>query len=144
MSVMELSRLVHREPAMTVNAPADVSPATSTGTPQSAGVPAPPSWAWRRAALFLAGAAQLITISALVGVDPPPVTWASVLLAIAPAPLAAVAAFAPAPVGLLGAVTGVLALVAGIAGAWQHTGLFFVPALVVLAIGGAKLWRERS
>jgi hypothetical protein len=33
-------------------------------------VPAPPSWPWRRAALFLAGAAQLITISALVGADP--------------------------------------------------------------------------
>ena len=28
-------------------------------------LPAPPSWPWRRAALFLAGAAQLITISAL-------------------------------------------------------------------------------
>ena len=52
---------------MTVpGAPADVPSAASTVT--SAGVPpvpAPPSWPWRRAALFLAGAAQLITISAL-------------------------------------------------------------------------------
>ena len=36
------------------------------------------------------------------------------------------------------------ALIAGIAGVISHTGLFFVPALVVLAIGTAKLWRERS
>jgi len=106
-------------------------------------VPAPPSWAWRRAALFLAGAAQLITISALVGQDPPPATWASLLLAIAPAPLAAVAAFAPAPVNRLAAVIAVLVLVAGIAGSITHTGLFFVPALVVLAVGAVKLWREQ-
>ena len=37
--------------------------------------PAPPSWPWRRSALFLAGAAQLITISALVSADPSPATW---------------------------------------------------------------------
>lgn len=130
--VTEHSRLVRQEPAMTANAPVDVSPAAGTGPLPSANVLAPPSWPWRRAALFLAGAAQLITISALVGVDPPPVTWSSVLLAIAPAPLAAVAAFAPAPVNRLAAVVGVLVLVAGIAGAWPHTGLFFVPALVAL------------
>ena len=129
---------------MTVNSPADVSPATGTGPLPPAAIPAPPSWPWRRAALFLVGAAQLITISALAGVDPPPVTWASVLLAIAPAPLAAVAAFAPAPVSWLAAVAGVLVLIAGIAGALLHTGLFFVPALVALAVGGARLWRERS
>jgi hypothetical protein len=62
---------------------------------------APPSWPWRRAALFLAGAAQLITISALVGADPIAATWSSLLLAVAPALLAAAAAFAPAPVNLL-------------------------------------------
>lgn len=130
---------------MTANAPVGVSPAAGTGMLPSAAVAAPPpSWPWRRAALFLAGAAQLITISLLVGVDPPPVTWASVLLAVAPAPLAAVAAFAPAPVSRLAAVAGVLVLVAGIAGAWSHTGLFFVPALVALAVGAARLWRERS
>ena len=107
-------------------------------------MPAPPSWAWRRAALFLAGAAQLITISALVSADPLAVTWASLLLAIAPAPLAAAAAFAPAPVNRLAAVIAVLVLVAGIAGSITHTGLFFVPALVVLAVGAVKLWREQS
>jgi hypothetical protein len=92
----------------------------------------------------LAGAAQLITISALVGADPIPVTWSSLLLAIAPAPLAAAAAFAPAPVNLLSAVAGVAVLVVAIAGQVTHTGLFFVPALVVLAVGGVKLWREQQ
>jgi hypothetical protein len=38
----------------------------------------------------------------------------------------------------------VLILVAGIAGGILHTGLFFVPALVALAVGGVKLWREQS
>jgi hypothetical protein len=129
----------------TQNAPAGIFPATSTSAPVSSSpVPAPPSWVWRRGALILAGAAQLITISALTSADPLAVTWAALLLAIAPAPLAAVAAFAPAPVGRLAAVVGVLVLVAGIAGSIVHTGLFFVPALVVLAVGGVKLRREQS
>jgi len=106
-------------------------------------VPAPPSWAWRRGALILAGAAQLITISALNSADPIAVTWSSLLLAIAPALLAAAAAFAPAPAGRLAAVAGVLVLAAGIAGGIGRTGLFFVPALVALAVGGFKLWREQ-
>ena len=105
---------------------------------------APPSWPWRRAGLFLAGAAQLITISALVGADPVAVTWSSLLLAIAPALLAAVAAFAPAPVNLVAAVAGVAVLVAGVIGQVTHTGLFFVPALVVLAVAAVKLWREQG
>jgi hypothetical protein len=33
---------------------------------------------------------------------------------------------------------------AGIAGGILHIGLFFVPALVVLAAVGVKLWREQS
>lgn len=127
----------------TQNAPADTSPATSPTTPPTA-APAPPSWAWRRGALILAGAAQLITISALNSADPLAVTWWSLLLAIAPAPLAAVAAFAPAPLNRLGAVTALLVLVAGIAGGIVHIGLFFVPALVVLAVGTVLLWREQS
>jgi hypothetical protein len=32
----------------------------------------------------------------------------------------------------------------GAAGGILHIGLFFVPALVVLAVGGVKLWREPS
>ena len=103
----------------------------------------PPSWPWRRAALFLAGAAQLITISALVGADPIPATWLSLLLAVVPAPLAAVVAFALASVNLL-AAAGIVVLVVGIVAQVTHTGLFFVPALVVLAVGAVKLWRERG
>ena len=125
------------------SAPADGSPAASPTAPTNVS-PAPPSWPWRRAALFLAGAAQLITISALVGADPIPATWSSLLLAVAPAPLAAAAAFAPAPVNLLAAVAGIVVLVVGIAAQVTHTGLFFVPALVVLAVGAVKLWRERG
>ena len=125
------------------NAPAETSPQAGPAVP-AAPPPAPPSWPWRRAALFLAGAAQLITISALVGADPTPATWSSLLLAVAPAPLAAAAAFAPARVNLLAAVAGVVVLVAGISGQVTHTGLFFVPALVVLAVAAVKLRHEQS
>lgn len=102
----------------------------------------PPSFAWRRGALLLAGAAQLITISALVSADPVAATWSSLLLAIAPALLAAAAAFAPAPANRLATAAGIVVLIAGIAGQVTHQGLFFVPALVVLAVGAVKLWRE--
>jgi hypothetical protein len=125
------------------SASADTSPVADPASATVASA-AQPSWPWRRAALFLAGAAQLITISALVGADPVPVTWASLLLAVAPAPLAAAAAFAAAPINLLAAVAGLAVLIAGIAGQLTHTGLFFVPALVVLAVAAVKLWREQS
>ena len=125
------------------SAPADGSPEASPAAPTTA-IPAPPSWPWRRGALFLAGAAQLVTISALVGADPIPATWSSLLLAAAPAPLAAAAAaFAPGPVNLLAAVAGIAVLAVGIVAQVTHTGLFFVPALVVLGVGAAKLWREQ-
>jgi len=134
---------------MTVeNAPAETvaasTAAASTAAASPVAVATPPSWPWRRGALLLAGAAQLITISALTSADPLAVTWAALLLAIAPAPVAAAAAFAPAPVNRVAAVAGVVVLIAGIAGGILHTGLFFVPALVVLAIGAAKLWQEQS
>jgi hypothetical protein len=129
----------------TSNAPANVSAANSTaGSTAPEPVPALPSWPWRRGALLLAGAAQLITISVLNSADPLAVTWWSMLLAIAPAPLAAVAAFAPARLNLLAAVAAVVVLIAGIAGGILHIGLFFVPALAVLAVGAVKLWREQS
>ena len=129
----------------TPNAPADTSPAASTAVPAGArAATAPPSRRWLLAALLLAGAAQLITISALVSADPLAVTWWSLLLAIGPAPLAAAAAFAPVPVNRLAALAGLLVLIAGIAGGILHIGLFFVPALVALAMGTVQLWRERS
>ena len=126
---------------------------TSTAAPDPARAPAAapaipaliaPNGPWLTAALLLAGAAQLIVISALLSADPLAVTWASLLLAIAPAPLAAAAAVAPAAAGLPAAAVGVAALAAGIIGEITHIGLFFLPALVLLAIGGAKLWRGRS
>jgi hypothetical protein len=121
------------------------SSATSTAATRStAAVPAPPSWAWRRGALLLAGAAQLITISALVGADPLATTWASLLLAIAPAPLAALAAFSPAPVNRFAAVVGAAVLLAGIIGEITHVGVLFLPALAVLIMGTVKLWGEHS
>ncbi len=123
--------------------PADAIRAASR--PEPVPVAAPPSWPWRRGALLLAIAAQLITISAVLNrVDPVTVTWAALLLAIAPAPLAAAAAFAPAPVNRLAAVAGVAVLIAGIAGFITHTGLFFVPALAALAVGMVKMWREQT
>ena len=61
-----------------------------------------------------------------------------------PALLAAAAAFAPAPLNMLAAIAGVLVLAAGIAGGIMHIGLFFVPALIVLAVGTVKLWHEQS
>ena len=127
----------------TGNTISSTPPAASTPLPAAArsGVSGPPSRLWLRGALFLAGAAQLITISALVSVDPLAATWSALLLAIAPAPLAAVAAFAPAPAARIAAAAAVLVLLVGIAGGVLHTGLFFVPALVVLVIGGLKLWR---
>jgi hypothetical protein len=85
-----------------------------------------------------------IAISALDSADPLAVTWSSLLLAIAPAPLA-VAAFAPARIArLAAAVAGVVVLVAGMAGGTGRIGVFFVPAAVVLAVAAVKLWRERS
>ena len=50
----------------------------------------------------------------------------------------------PAPLNRLAGLARVLVLIAGIAGEILHIGLFFVPALVVLAIGTLKLWREQS
>jgi hypothetical protein len=122
-----------------MSTPAQTLPAASTPAHMA---PIPPSRPWLRGALLLAGAAQLITISALVGVHPLAVSWWSLLLAIAPAPVLAAARFAPAPVNRLAAAAGVVILVAGIAGGILHIGLFFVPALAVLAVGTVKLWRE--
>jgi len=120
------------------------SETTVAATRTTAAVPTLPSWPWRRGAMLLAGAAQLITISALVGADPLAATWASLLLAIAPAPLAAAAAFSPAPANRLAAVVAAAVLVAGIVGEITHTGVLFLPALVVLIVAAVKLWGEHS
>ena len=127
-------------------APGRLSPVGDQGTPQARSefqAPAPPSWPWRRGALILAGAAQLITISALTSADPLAVTWSSLLLAIAPAPLTAATAFLPARLARPAAAVAVVVLIAGIVGGILHTGLFFLPALVVLAVGTVRLWQEQ-
>jgi hypothetical protein len=121
--------------------PSDGIVAEGTAAPPGA-VPAPASWPWRRAALLASVAAQLITISALVSVDPIPATWTALLLGIAPVPLALLVAFAPAPVARLAAPLAVVVLVIGIIGQVTHTGLFFLPALAAMAVAALRLWRE--
>jgi hypothetical protein len=105
------------------SAPADSSPEAGKATPAITS-PAPPSWPWRRVALFLAGAVQLITISALVSADPIAATWSSLLLAVAAVPLAAAAAFAPAPVNLQAVVAGIAVLIAASPGSSLIPGCF--------------------
>ncbi len=120
-------------------------PATSAPALWSARVAklaAIPSWPWRRGAMLLSGAAQLITISALVSADRAPATWPMLLLAIAPAPLAASAAFLPARLARVTAAATLIVLLAGIIGAITHTGLFFVPAFAVMMVAVIRLWRE--
>jgi hypothetical protein len=129
-------------PAGTTAAEVPSAPRVLPAAKPLRGKPAQPSFAWCLGAFLLAGAAQLITISAMARVDPLPVNWWSLLLAIAPAPLTAIAALAAAPANRLAAVVGVVVLIAGIIGGVLHTGLLFLPALIVLAIGAQKLWRE--
>lgn len=97
---------------------------------------------WLFAGLLLSGAAQLIAISVLTSADPLPVSWWALLLAIAPAPLAAVAAFAPQGLARLAVIAAVAVVIAGIIGGITHNGLFFAPALVALVVGGLRLWRS--
>jgi hypothetical protein len=119
---------------------------TTANTPVAASKPATTATTtpdrWLVGAFLLAGAAQLITISALVSADPAPKTWPALLLATAPAPLTALTAFTLASVARPAAVVATVVLIAGIAGTITHTGLFFVPALALLVVGGMRLWRR--
>jgi len=105
---------------------------------------------WLFAAFLLAGAAQLITISALLSADPLAATWWALLLAIAPVLLAAAAAFLPAGMARLAAVAATVVLIVGIVGTlldWPATsrvGPLFIPALVAVVVGGMRLWRARA
>lgn len=105
---------------------------------------APSIRTWTCVGVALAIAAQLITIAALTSADPIPATWSALLLACAPAPLALVPVYARVPVNRLAVVAALVAIIVGGAGQVLHTGLFFLPALAVLAVAAAKLWRERS
>jgi hypothetical protein len=99
---------------------------------------------WRRGAFLLAGAAQLITISALLSADPLPATWSTLLLAIAPAPLAALAAFTPPVVARPAAVAAAAAILVGVVGGIGRTGSLFIPALIAGVVGGLRLWLAES
>ena len=113
------------------------APAVSTGMPLSR--------LWGRVALFLAGGAQLITIAALLNVTSSvSLTWSSVLLAAAPAPIVAVAAFARPPADLAAAATAIVVMVVGLAGQATHTGPLFAPAIVMLAFAAAKMRKEQA
>jgi hypothetical protein len=119
-----------------------------TVSPRVARRSAIPSWPWRRGALLLAGAAQLLAISSLTrNSNPVPATWVPLLLAIAPVLLAAATAWAPVRIGRLTGVAGIAVLLAGTIGAIGQSGMqyavFFVPALIVLIVGTIMLWREQ-
>jgi hypothetical protein len=129
------------EPTVTTDQPGATGTAAPRPRPRTELSPRRP---WLVGALLLSGAGQLITISALLSVDPLAATWWALLLAIAPAPLAAVAAFAPAALARAAAAALAVVLIVGIVGGVLHTGLFFLPALVVLVVGGRALWRERA
>jgi hypothetical protein len=121
--------------------PASASSASATAVSTSAASSSiRSSKLWLRGAFLLAGAAQLITISALLSADPLAAGWSALLLAIAPAPLAALAAFTPRAVARLAAIAAAVAVIIGIAGGIGRTGSLFIPALIALVVGGALLW----
>jgi len=115
------------------------SPDTSVYTNTSGLKPtAHPGIAWRRGALVLAIGAQLITLSALTSADPLAVSWAALLLAISPAPLCALAVLVPRQYVKPASILAIVVLLVGIIGGVTHTGLFFVPALGILAYATRK------
>jgi hypothetical protein len=118
---------------------------TAEAGPQDLPPAAPGSWPWRRAALLASIAAQLITIAALESADPVPASWPALLLAVAPAPLALAAAFAPSPAARMAAPLAAIVLVTGMIGQATQTGLFyifFLPALVAMIVAAVRLCRE--
>jgi hypothetical protein len=129
------------------------TPSDSTATAQSASAisakpPRTITQRWLFAAFLLAGAAQLITISALLSADPLAPSWWALLLAIAPVLLAALAVFGPRAVATPAVVAAVVAMTVGLVGslvswhsATSHTGVLFFPALAAAIVGGLRLWR---
>jgi hypothetical protein len=103
---------------------------------------------WLFAAFLLAGAAQLITIAALLGSTPLATSWSALLLAIAPAPLTAAAAFTAPRLARLAVAAAGVAIGVGIVGSlidWStstaRTGVLFILALAAVVVGGLRLWR---
>jgi hypothetical protein len=128
---------------MTSQPPPTVGASAASASATSAPVPSQSVFSgtsWQRGGFLLAGAAQLITISALLSADPLAATWSALLLAIAPAPLAAVAAFARPGVARLAALAAAVGMLVGIVGGIGRIGTLFIPALIAVVIGGARLW----
>jgi hypothetical protein len=148
MSESSPGETVTSQSASTAAQPASVVAQTATAV--STRPPRSITERWLLAGFLLAGAAQLITISALLSADPLAPSWSALLLAIAPVLLAAVAAFAPRALARPAAVAAVVALLVGIVGSlidWSvtptsHTGPLFVFALAAAAVGGFRLWRR--
>jgi hypothetical protein len=114
-----------------------VSPATSA-------TPWRNSRFWRRGGFLFAGAAQVITISALVTPDRPlAATWASLLLAIAPVLLAAAGAYLRSGTARLAAVAAAaVVILIGMIGAIHQAGALFIPAFVMLVVAAVLQLRE--
>jgi hypothetical protein len=134
------------QPASTATQPAGATAQSASAI--SARPPRSVTQRWLFAAFLLAGAAQLITIAALLGADPLATSWSALLLAIAPAPLAAAAAFTGAPLARLAAAAAGIAIIVGIVGSlteWStssaRTGVLFILALAAVVVGGLRLWR---
>jgi hypothetical protein len=114
----------------------DVSPASSAAPWRN-------SRFWRRGGFLFAGAAQVITISALISADPIAATWASLLLAIAPVLLAAPGAYLPSRPARLAAVAAPAAVILiGMIGAIHQAGALFIPAFAMLVVAAVRQRRE--
>ena len=130
---------------MATRQPATASASATSASVTSAVAPSRPllsSRHWRRGAFLLAAAAQLITISALLSVDPLAATWSPLLLAIAPAPLTALAAFTSRAVAIPAALVAAVAILVGVVGGIGRIGSLFIPALIVLVVGVVLGLRE--
>jgi hypothetical protein len=114
----------------------------ATAEPVAAQPASTPTTRWLRAAFLLSGAAQLIIIGSLTYLHHPGVTWAALLLAIAPAPLAALTAFGPRPLARWLAIITALVVAAGLAGWATHAGWLFAPALASLIVVCLRLWQD--
>ncbi len=132
----------------TPSAPAAASATAISAEPERSKPERSVTQRWLFAAVLLAGAAQLITISALLSADPLAASWSALLLAIAPALLAAGAAFAPSAAARTAIIAAIVAMIVGLIGSlasWQswtsHPGVLFIPALLALLVGGLRLWR---
>jgi uncharacterized oligopeptide transporter (OPT) family protein len=137
---------------MATQSASTATPSATTATAAASAISARPprtiTQRWLFAAFLLAGAAQLITISALLSADPLAPSWWALLLGIAPVLLAAVAVFGPRTVTRPAVVAAVVGMIVGIVGclvSWHsgtsHTGVLFFPALVAAVVGGLRLWR---